>query len=119
LEDERNWAGINTHLRRQAGQQEVSRKAVKPVHRTWEADYILREGQSRLEQKKWLKDSKLNLQKRRWLLQVLTNSFPCGAVLHKMGKLDSDKCRICPEEARCIGAQGNASKRDSQEHPKC
>ena len=29
------------------------------------------------------------------MLQVLSNSFPCGAFLHRIGKLDSDRCRLC------------------------
>ena len=36
------------------------------------------------------------------MLQVLSNSFPCEVFLHKIGKLDSDRCRLCQK----LGAGG-------------
>ena len=48
------WASINKDLRRQAGQQRESKLIAQPAHWTWTADFMLREGQSRLELGKWL-----------------------------------------------------------------
>ena len=94
-EDDEKWDSINTGLRGQMDQQRKSGLNAKPVHRTWTADFMLREGQSRSELGKWLRDGGIALQKRRRMLQVISNSFPCGAFLHKIGKLDSDRCRLC------------------------
>ena len=101
-EDDETWDSINTGLKGQMEQQRASGLNAKPVHRTWTADFMLREGQSRSELGKWLRDSKIALQKRRRMLQVLTNSFPCGVFLHKIGKLESDRCRLCQK----LGAEG-------------
>ena len=74
--------------RRQGGRGE-------PAHRTWTVDFLLRPRQSRLEQHKWLRNSSIPYQRRRRLIQMVTNSFPCGAFLCKIGKRASSKCEIC------------------------
>ena len=87
---------------RASGRQRDSGLIAKPVHWTWTADFMLREGQSRSELVKWLRDGKIALQKRRRMLQVSSNSFPYGIFLHKIAKLDSDPCRLCQK----LGAGG-------------
>ena len=84
-EDDEKWKSINTGLRGQMDQQRESRLNTKPVHRTWTADFMPREGKSRSELGKWLRDGKIALQKRRRMQPVISNSFPCGAFLHKIG----------------------------------
>ena len=66
-----------------------------PAHRTWTADFLLRPRQSRPELHKWLSNPCIPFQRRRRLIQVVTNSFPCGAFLCKIGKRGSSKCEIC------------------------
>ena len=67
----------------------------RPAHRTWTADFLLRPKQSRLELHNWLRNPSIPYQRRRRIIQVVTNSFPCGAFLHKIGKRRSSKCDIC------------------------
>ena len=43
-EDDEKWDSINTGLKGQMEQQRESGLNAKPVHRTWTADFMLREG---------------------------------------------------------------------------
>jgi hypothetical protein len=55
------------------------RRMGRPVMRTWSTDFLLlREGSSREEIGKWLKNKSIPWQRRRRLLQVVTGTFPCG-----------------------------------------
>ncbi len=54
------------------------RRIRRPATSTWSTDFLLREGSSREEIGKWLKNKSLPWQRRRRLLQVVTGTFPCG-----------------------------------------
>ena len=53
------------------------RRLGRPVTRTWSTDFLLREGSSREEIGKWLKNKSIPWQRRRRLLHVVTGTFPC------------------------------------------
>ena len=62
---------------------------------TWSTDFLLREGSSREEIGKWLKNKSIPWQRRRRLLQVVTGTFPCGQQLVKYGYKDKAECILC------------------------
>jgi hypothetical protein len=49
--------------------------------RTWSTDFLLREGSSREEIGKWMKNKFIPWRRRRRLLQVVTGTFPCAKSL--------------------------------------
>ena len=51
------------------------RRMGRPATRTWSTDFLLREGSSREEIGKWLKNKSIPWQRRRRLLQVVTGTF--------------------------------------------
>ena len=61
------------------------RRMGRPATGTWSTDFLLREGSSREEIRKWLKNKSIPWQLRRRLLQVQTGTFPCGQQLVKYG----------------------------------
>jgi hypothetical protein len=61
------------------------RRMGQPATRTWSTDFLLREGSSREEIGKWLKNKSIPWQRRRRLLQVVTGTFPCGQQMQKNG----------------------------------
>ena len=64
------------------------RRMGRPVKGTWSTDILLREGSSREEMGKWLKNKSIPWQRRRRLLQVVTGAFPCGQQMLKYGDGD-------------------------------
>jgi hypothetical protein len=67
----------------------------RPVTRTWSTDFLLREGSSREEIGKWLKNKSIPWQRRRRLLQVVTGTFPCGQQMVKYGYKGTAECTLC------------------------
>jgi hypothetical protein len=67
----------------------------RPATSTWSTDFLLREGSSREEIGKWLKNKSMPWQRRRRLLQVVTGTFPCGQQLVKRGYKEKAECILC------------------------
>jgi hypothetical protein len=67
----------------------------RPATSTWSTDFLLREGSSREEIGKWLKNKSIPWQRRRRLLQVVTGTFPCGQQLVKYGYKEKAGCILC------------------------
>ena len=70
------------------------RRMGRPVTRTWSTDFLLREGSSREEMGKWLKNKSILWQRRRRLLQVVTGTFPCGQQMLKNGYKRTAECTL-------------------------
>ena len=69
------------------------RRVGRPVTHTWSTDFRLREGSSREEIGKWLKNKSIPWQWQRRLLQVVTGPFPCGQqMVVEMATLGSLVC---------------------------
>jgi hypothetical protein len=58
-------------------------------------DFLLREGLSREEIGKWLRNKSRPWQRRRRLLKVVTGTFPCGQQLVKYGYKEKAECTLC------------------------
>jgi hypothetical protein len=69
------------------------RRMGRPVARTWSTDFLLREGLSREEIGKWLRNKPMLWQRRRKLLQVVTGTFPCGTVNKEFLAIDFKRTR--------------------------
>ena len=67
----------------------------KPATDTWSTDFLVREGVGREELGSWLKNKVIPWKRRRRLIQTVTNTFPCGAWLHKIGYRATAGCRLC------------------------
>ncbi len=68
----------------------------RQVTSTWSTDFLLREGSSREEIGKWLKNKSIPCQRQRRLLQVVvTGTFPCGQQLVKYGYKEKAECILC------------------------
>jgi len=67
----------------------------RPATSTWSTDFLLREGFSREEIGKWLKNKSIPWQRQRRLLQVVTGTFPCGQQLVKYGYKERAECTLC------------------------
>ena len=50
----------------------------KPATTTWTTDFLVRGGESREELGKWLRNRAVPWKRRRRLIQVVTDTFPCG-----------------------------------------
>jgi hypothetical protein len=57
----------------------------EPLTDTWTSDFLSREGEGREVVGERLRDKTVPCQVQRRLMQAMTNSFPCGAHLHRMG----------------------------------
>ena len=57
----------------------------EPLTDTWTSDFLSREGEGREVIGERLRDKTVPWQAQRRLMQAVTNSFPCGAHLHRMG----------------------------------
>ena len=57
----------------------------EPLTDTWTSDFLSREGEGREVIGERLRDRTVPWQAQRRLMQAVTNSFPCGAHLHRMG----------------------------------
>ena len=67
----------------------------KPATDTWSTDFLVREGVGREELGSWLKNKVIPWKRRRRLIQTVTNTFPCGVWLHKIGYRATAGCRLC------------------------
>jgi len=83
------------------------RRMGRPVTRTWSTDFLLREGSSREEIGKWLKNKSIQWQKRRRLLQVVTDTFPCGQQMLKYGYKRTAECSLCEKVHEESGSSWN------------
>jgi hypothetical protein len=83
------------------------RRLEKPVTRTWSTDFLLREGSSREEIGKWLKNKSIPWQRRRRLLQVVTGTFPCGQQMLKYGYKRTAACTLCQKAHEESGSSWN------------
>ena len=78
FKDEREW-GKNCF-------EDLDQRSMgRPLTRSCSTDFLLREGSSREEIGKWLKNKCIPWQRRRRLLQVVTGTFPCGHQMVKYG----------------------------------
>ena len=71
------------------------RRMGRPATSTWSTDFLLREGSSREEIGKWLKNKSIPWHLRRRLLQVVPGTFPCGHQLVKYGYKEKAECILC------------------------
>lgn len=67
----------------------------EPLTDTWTSDFLSREGEGREVIGERLKDKTIPWQVQRRLMQAVTNSFPCGAHLFRMGLRGSNGCTLC------------------------
>jgi hypothetical protein len=74
-----------------------------PATRTWSTDFLLREGLSREEIGKWIKNK--SIPRQRTLFQVVTGTFSCGQQLQKKHR--------CRRTAPCILCQRAHGERGS------
>jgi ribonuclease HI len=88
FKDERKWG-------KKCFEDLDQRRMGRPVTRTWSTDFLLREGSSREEIGKWLKNTSIPWQRRRRLLQVVTGTFPCGQQMVKYGYKKTAECTLC------------------------
>ena len=86
--NEGEWATACTDWRRGA---EVGH----PASNSWTVDFLTRRGESREYMGKWLKNKGIPWKTRRRLMQANTNTFPCGAVLHRWRLRTSKACEVC------------------------
>jgi hypothetical protein len=83
------------------------RRMGRPATRTWSTDFLLREGSSREEIGKWLKNKSIPWQRRRRLLQVVTGTFPCGQQMVKYGYKKKAECTLCRKAHEESGSSWN------------
>ena len=83
------------------------RRMGRPATRTWSTDFLLREGSSREEIGKWLKNKSIPWQRRRRLLQVVTGTFPCGQQMVKYGYKKTAECTLCKKAHEESGSSWN------------
>jgi ribonuclease HI len=79
----------------------------RPVTRTWSADFLLLEGSTREEIGKWLKNKSIPWRRRRRLLQVVTDTFPCGQQMQKYGYRKTAACMLCQKAHEECGSSWN------------
>jgi hypothetical protein len=88
----------------------------RPVTRKWSTDFLLREGSSRAEIGKWLKNKSKPWQRRRRLLQVVTGTFPCGQKIVKYGYNRTAECILCKKVHEESGSSGNREPKETIGH---
>ena len=81
----------------------------RPATRTWSTDFLLREGSSREEIGKWLKNNSVPWRRRRRLLHVVTGTFPCGQhkQMKKYGHRTTAACMLCQKAREECGGSWN------------
>ncbi len=67
----------------------------EPLTNTWTIDFLSREGEDREVVWERLRDKTVPWQVQRRLMQVMTNSFPCGAHLYRMGLRRNNEYTLC------------------------
>jgi ribonuclease HI len=100
FKDEREWG-------KKCFEDLDQRRMGRPVTRTWSTDFLLREGSSREEIRKWLKNKSIPWQRRRRLLQVVTGTFPCGQQMVKYGYKGTAECTLCKKAHAESGSSWN------------
>jgi hypothetical protein len=90
----------------------------RPATRTCSTDFLLREGSSREEIGKWLKNKSVPWRRRRRLLQVVTGTFPCGQQMPKYGYRKTVACMLCSQKAyeECGGSWNGALPKETIGH---
>ena len=88
FKDERAWG-------RKCFEDLNQKRMGRPATSTWSTDFLLREGSSREEIGKWLKNKSIPCQRRRRLLHVVTGTFPCGHQLVKYGYKETAEFILC------------------------
>ena len=88
FKDEREWG-------KKCFEDLDQRRMGRPATSTWSTDFLLREGLSREEIGKWLRNKSIPWQRKRRLLQVVTGTFPCGQQLVKYGYKEKAECMLC------------------------
>ncbi len=81
-----------------------------PLTDTWTSDFLSREGEGREVVGERLRDKTVPWQVQRRLMQTITNSFPYGAHLHRMGLRRSNEYTLCQRAWR---------QREDDEHEGC
>jgi hypothetical protein len=79
----------------------------RPATRTCSTDFLLREGSSREEIGKWLKNKSVPWQRLKRLLQVVTGTFPCGQQMQKYGYRRTAACMLCQKAYEECGGSWN------------
>ncbi len=82
----------------------------EPLTDTWTSDFLSREGEDREVVGDRLRDKTVPCQVQRRLMQEMTNSFPYGAHLHRMGLRRSNECTL---------SQRAWKKREDDQHEGC
>jgi hypothetical protein len=100
FKDEREWG-------KKCFEDLDQRRMGRPATRTWSTDFLLREGSSREEIGKWLKNKSIPWQRRRRLLQVVTGTFPCGQQMVKYGYKEKAECTLCKKAHEESGSSWN------------
>jgi hypothetical protein len=77
----------------------------------WSTDFLLREGLSREEIGKWLKNKSIPWQRRRRLLQVVTGTFPYGHWMLKYGYKRTAGCALCKKVHEEVAAGTDSCQR--------
>jgi hypothetical protein len=77
-------------------------------------DFLLREGSSREEIGKWLKNKSIPWQWRRRLLQVVTGTFPCGQQMVKYGYKKTAECTLCKKTHEESGSSWSRERQRRQ-----
>jgi hypothetical protein len=68
---------------------------LQPLTDTWTSDFLSREGEGREVIGERLRDKTVSWQAQRRLMKTVTNSFPCGTHLHRMGLRGNRSCTLC------------------------
>ena len=89
----------------------------RPATSTWCTDFLIRERVGRDEVGHWLRNKSVPWKRRRRLIQVITNTFPCGGWLHKIGRRPSPGCELCKKAKERQGeCTGDSLPRESIGH---
>jgi hypothetical protein len=100
FKDEREWG-------KKCFEDLDQRRMGRPATSTWSTDFLLREGSSREEIGKWLKNKSIPWQRRGRLLQVVTGTFPCGQQMVKYGYKEITECTLCKKAHEESGSSWN------------
>ena len=79
----------------------------RPATRTCSTDFLLREGSSREEIGKCLKNKSVPWRRQRRLLQVVTGTFPCGQQMQTYGYRKTAACILCQKAHEECGSSWN------------
>jgi hypothetical protein len=83
------------------------RRMGRPATRTCSTDFLLREGSSREEIGKWLKNKSVPWRRRRRLLQVVTDTYPSGQQMQKYGYRKAAACMLCQKAHEECGSSSD------------